>query len=166
MFSNQLNYILPLCNTYILFCSELKDTICSCDKQKYYQPMGERQSAKLEKSQTLLYYKESEVSMFLRSPFLCALDFKRIGRNITAWIRDFEKDFSYTKFAVYLYHRYCLKGLHIFIIQISRSNRKDCFCCAEGEKVFMLSSRDWTHYCNTIWFNIGSAYTGGAPWFD
>ena len=69
MFSNQLNYILPLCNTYILFCSELKDTICSCDKQKYYQPMGERQSAKLEKRQTLLYYKEAEVSMFLRSLF-------------------------------------------------------------------------------------------------
>ena len=57
--------------SFLYWSSELKDTICSCDKpkQKYYQPMGERQSAKLEKRQTLLYYKEAEVSMFLRSLF-------------------------------------------------------------------------------------------------
>ena len=64
-------YPSALQHIYSFLSSELKDTICSCDKpkQKYHQPMGERQSAKLEKRQTLLYYKEAEVSMFLRSLF-------------------------------------------------------------------------------------------------
>ena len=93
MFSNQSNYILPLCNTYILFCSELKDTICSCDKQKYYQPMGERQSAKLEKRQTLLYYKEAEVSMFLRSLFYVPYIQKKNWKKFYGLISWFWKGF-------------------------------------------------------------------------
>ena len=72
--------------SFLYWSSELKDTICSCDKhkQKYYQPMGERQSAKLEKKSNLIVLQRGRSVNVSQIALLCALNLKRIGRNITA----------------------------------------------------------------------------------
>ena len=72
--------------SFLYWSRELKDTVCRCDKpkQKYYQPMGERQSAKLEKVKPYCITKRQKCQCFSDRSFMCPQFEKRIGRNITA----------------------------------------------------------------------------------